>query len=201
VEQGPPTVLVKTDDGGYSSSCEVTVPDDLFRGSWNTAYSTEATKKQITLPLVATGTYDFTVDWGDGGSNTIAAWDDANKTHTYAATGTYRVRIRAQAKGWRFGGAANHYQSCENLGITAADITSIAARDTAGVSNLGGTFGEMSLFTRATARNSARRGVPADPRQQGLDNHRGRAGAMTGPVAPSAGGSSRSRPFFGGPPG
>lgn len=37
--------------------------------------------------------YDFVVDWGDGTSNHITAWNDINKTHTYPNAGTYTVSI------------------------------------------------------------------------------------------------------------
>lgn len=41
----------------------------------------------FTLPLVSYGKYDFSVDWGDGNSDRITAWDQAEKTHNYASSG------------------------------------------------------------------------------------------------------------------
>ena len=56
-----------------------------------TAGSTNA--DQYRLPLISTGTYNFTVNWGDGNSNTITTWNQANATHTYATSGLYSISI------------------------------------------------------------------------------------------------------------
>ena len=45
---------------------------------------------QFTLPLT-TGTYDYTVDWGDGVVESYTS--SANQTHTYSSAGTYDIRI------------------------------------------------------------------------------------------------------------
>lgn len=47
----------------------------------------------FTLPLRSGYTYDMTVDWGDGNSSTVTAWDDANATHNYSSSGTYQITI------------------------------------------------------------------------------------------------------------
>jgi len=47
--------------------------------------------EDVTLPLVNGGTFNFTVDWGDGSSDTITAWDDPLATHTYGVAGEYVV--------------------------------------------------------------------------------------------------------------
>jgi surface protein len=55
------------------------------------------------LPLVSDGTYDFTVDWGDGTpADTITAWDDPAKQHTYATAGIFDITITGVLVGWRF---------------------------------------------------------------------------------------------------
>ena len=54
------------------------------------------------LPLTATGTYKFVVDWGDGTSNYITAWNAAAVDHTYAAPGVYTVTIYGKCYGWKF---------------------------------------------------------------------------------------------------
>jgi len=48
---------------------------------------------QYRLPLMSTGTYNFTVNWGDGNSNTITTWNQAEATHTYATSGLYSISI------------------------------------------------------------------------------------------------------------
>tara|TARA_B110000285_G_scaffold34461_1_gene36626 strand:+ start:7568 stop:10867 length:3300 start_codon:yes stop_codon:yes gene_type:complete len=58
----------------------------------------------ISLPLVSgsNGDYNMTVDWGDGNTDTITAWDDAAKTHNYGASGNYTVTINGTCKGFAF---------------------------------------------------------------------------------------------------
>lgn len=53
------------------------------------------------LPLVLEGTYNFTVDWGDGNQDTITAWDDPAKEHEYAVDQNYTVKITGTCIGWR----------------------------------------------------------------------------------------------------
>jgi hypothetical protein len=56
----------------------------------------------ISLPLVSNGTYDMTVDWGDGTTDRITAWNDAAKTHNYTTSGTKYVTILGTVKGFAF---------------------------------------------------------------------------------------------------
>ena len=37
--------------------------------------------------------YDFIVDWGDGQTDHITSWDDADKNHTYSVDGEYQISI------------------------------------------------------------------------------------------------------------
>ncbi|WP_444997127.1 BspA family leucine-rich repeat surface protein [Aliikangiella sp. IMCC44359] len=57
---------------------------------------------QITLPLEANGTYNFTVEWGDGTSDIITQWDQVEVTHTYPQAGEYTVTIRGEIIGFSF---------------------------------------------------------------------------------------------------
>ncbi|MCK5641143.1 MAG: BspA family leucine-rich repeat surface protein [Gammaproteobacteria bacterium] len=58
----------------------------------------------FTLPIYNGGNYSFDVDWGDGNSDTITAWDDAAKTHTYEDSGptAYTIKITGTIAGFRF---------------------------------------------------------------------------------------------------
>jgi hypothetical protein len=70
---------------------------------FKTQWTTSAPGETITLPLTNNGTFNCTVNWGDGGAtSTITAWDDVDKTHTYAAAGTYDVEITGECPGWSF---------------------------------------------------------------------------------------------------
>lgn len=102
---------------------------------------------QFTLPLVATGTYNFTVQWGDGDSDTITVWNQAETTHTYAAAGTFEIKIRGAISSWSFnnagdrqkitivsqwggldlGNSIGHFYGCSNLTITATDSPDLSA--------------------------------------------------------------------------
>lgn len=71
-----------------------------FTTRWTVAGDEAA--RTITLPLVNSGgaAYNCTVNWGDGTASTITAYNDANRSHTYASDGTYDVEIRGQCEGW-----------------------------------------------------------------------------------------------------
>jgi hypothetical protein len=59
----------------------------------------------ITLPLVNSGVFNFVVDWGDGTSDTITAFNQAERIHSYAGqpAGDYVVTITGTCPGWGFG--------------------------------------------------------------------------------------------------
>ncbi len=126
-------------------------PTPAFVSTWQTT----AANEQISLPLVAGGSYDFLVDWGDGSAiQAITAHDQAEKTHTYAQAGNYTIRITGQIEGWSFnnqgskdkitgisawgilrlGGPSlntsdpggGYFYGCSNLRITATDDLDIS---------------------------------------------------------------------------
>lgn len=75
-----------------------------FISTWNTANTSTGSSSnvRVKLPLVSIGTYNFTVNWGDGSSNTITTWNQAEVTHTYSTAGTYTITITGFIKGWDF---------------------------------------------------------------------------------------------------
>lgn len=95
----------------------------------------------FSLPLEASGGYDFQVDWGDNRTDKITAHDDAAVTHTYANAGTYTVKISGAISGWTFnnggdktkiydikswgplltGNNGSIFYGCSNLTISAID--------------------------------------------------------------------------------
>jgi len=62
---------------------------------------------QYKLPLVSTGTYNFVVHWGDGTTDTITTWNQAETTHTYAQPGEYLVQLVGTVTGILVGGEGN----------------------------------------------------------------------------------------------
>lgn len=57
-------------------------------------------ERTLKLPLVQEGTYEFNIDWGDGTSDQITEWDQAEVKHIYAEKGTYRVVIDGSIRGF-----------------------------------------------------------------------------------------------------
>lgn len=102
-----------------------------------------STNTQFRLPLIATGSYNFTVSWGDGTSDQITQHDQASITHTYATAGVYQVSMLGTCSGWRFNNSGDrlkmttisqwgngfrfgtteggYFYGCRNLNITATD--------------------------------------------------------------------------------
>ena len=75
-----------------------------FKSTWNTNKDGISDTYSIQLPLVSTGTYDFTVDWGDGTTDYITTYDQIETQHTYQVRGTYSVTISGEwCSGWSFG--------------------------------------------------------------------------------------------------
>jgi surface protein len=136
-----------------------------FISTWKTdnLSTGSSTNTKVKLPLVSTGTYKFTVNWGDGSSNVITIWNQAEVTHTYAAIGTYTITITGFIKGWEFNNLGDRlkimtlvqwgclrigngmppldfnrgfFYGCENITYTTTtDILNLK-----GVTNVGGLF-------------------------------------------------------------
>lgn len=75
-----------------------------FVSTWNTSNTSggSSASNQVALPLFSGGVYNFVVNWGDGNTDTITAWNQAEVTHTYATAGTYTITIDGVCKGFRF---------------------------------------------------------------------------------------------------
>ena len=75
-----------------------------FVSTWDTRRISAGSSApdQVDLPLQPSGTYNFTVDWGDATSDTITVWDDPAATHTYTSPGVYDLTITGTVRGWRF---------------------------------------------------------------------------------------------------
>jgi hypothetical protein len=98
---------------------------------------------QLALPLLSSGgTYNFTVEWGDGTSDLITSGTQAERIHTYASAGVYDIKISGQLIGWRFANTGDRlkileiknwgksveytsinqiYSGCANMDFTATD--------------------------------------------------------------------------------
>jgi surface protein len=73
-----------------------------FEVDTNNLSAGSSANNEFELPLVATGNYNFNVDWGDASMDSINVWTDPNKLHSYAAPGTYTISISGTIEGWAF---------------------------------------------------------------------------------------------------
>ncbi|MFX1397673.1 MAG: BspA family leucine-rich repeat surface protein [Promethearchaeota archaeon] len=118
-----------------------------FRSKWDTTRTSSGSSNttQVKLPLESSGTYNFTVDWGDGTNDTITSWDQAEATHNYASDGVYTVIINRTIIGWcfnnsgdklklleikewsvlRLGNSGGYFYGCTNLRITTHDVLNL----------------------------------------------------------------------------
>lgn len=134
-----------------------------FVSTWNT--------NSVTLPLVSNGTYNFTVDWGDGNQDVITSYNQAEVTHTYLSVSTYTVSIVGTIEGWSFWhvptsrtslmtienwgvlslkNSFRAFQQCVNLSLsTVGDIPNLT-----GVTSLDSFFNTCPSLTTVSNMNS-----------------------------------------------
>lgn len=122
---------------------------DLFAGpafisTWDTENTSvgSSNSDQVTLPLMSSGVYYMEVDWGDGNTDVITAYNDAAVTHTYASAGEYDISIKGRFRGLQFNNTGDkekildiqqwglfqfdnngsaQFRGCVNMDITASE--------------------------------------------------------------------------------
>ncbi|RNC88615.1 MAG: BspA family leucine-rich repeat surface protein [Allomuricauda sp.] len=142
-------------DGGRAVDCQ-----RPFVTTWKTDNIGVSEDNQITIPTLLGETYNYTVHWGDGTSDTNVT---GNITHTYGAPGTYMVSISGVFPAISFDGSQVNpspaiddrekiltvnqwgdinwtsmqtaFYGCSNLDVIATDIP-----DLSGVLSMGGMF-------------------------------------------------------------
>jgi surface protein len=162
-----------------------------FLSTWNTEEPGTTNSQQVRLPLVDGGDYDFTVDWGDSSSDTINAWNQAEKTHTYNTPGIYTLNITGTINGWSFnnagdplkmgnveawgclqpGNSGGYFWGCARLTSNATDALNIT-----GTTNMQGMFEDCTLYNEdisawnvASTTNMARMFANADTFNQSIN--------------------------------
>ena len=127
-------------------------------------FSVDTTKagtasNQFQLPLVSAGAISMDVAWGDGTSDTITTYNQAETLHTYSASGTYTIEITNEVRGLKFGGTgdslkiadisnwgefnfteSNVFYNCSNLTSSATDLPTIST------TNMQWVFGSCAAF-------------------------------------------------------
>lgn len=54
---------------------------------------TTTADETFTIPTRNIGSYSCSVDWGDGQTSEVTAWDSANLAHSYSEAGTHTIRV------------------------------------------------------------------------------------------------------------
>ena len=83
--------------------------EPTFTSVWDTRDTSTGSSgtHEITLPLLLDeGTYDFTVDWGDGTTEQVAD-PTSPVSHTYEESGEQTVSITGTIDGWAFDGGGD----------------------------------------------------------------------------------------------
>jgi len=121
-----------------------------FISTWDTYYSGTSSFNSIKLPLVSSGTYNFSVAWGDGTTSTITTWNQAQITHAFSSSGAYTINITGTIDGWmfndtgdcqklvgisqwgclQFGNTGNYFWGCTNLNLSATDAPDLTGTTT-----------------------------------------------------------------------
>jgi len=125
---------------------------------------------QFMMPLVSSGSYNATVNWGDGSSDTITSYNQAEVTHTYSSAGQYEVSIEGTLQGWQFNNAGDRlkmldvkqwgvldlsteksFYGCTNLDASATDAPTVSStsffRMFRDCSNFNGAIGNWDIST------------------------------------------------------
>ena len=101
---------------------------------------------QFMMPLVSSGSYNATVNWGDGSSDTITSYNQQEVTHTYSSAGQYEISIEGTLQGWQFNNAGDKlkmldvkqwgvldlsthsaFYGCTNLDASATDAPTVSS--------------------------------------------------------------------------
>lgn len=132
---------------------------------------------QFMMPLVSSGTYNATVNWGDGSSDTITSYNQAEVTHTYTSAGQYEISIEGTLQGWQFNNAGDRlkmldvkqwgvldlstnaaFYGCTNLDASATDAPTVSSdsfyRMFRECTNFDGAIGNWDVSTVTTLQES-----------------------------------------------
>jgi hypothetical protein len=149
---------------GFTGAVNLSREQPFFISSWKTDNAGTSSFNQITIPTTSLGSYNCTVDWGDGNIESITSYNDPAWTHTYYVAGEYDVSIQGVFTGFRFnnggdrlklldvkscgplnlGNEGSYFYGCENLVWTATDVL-----DTTGTTDFSKCFRQCYVFNGA----------------------------------------------------
>ncbi len=82
---------------------------------------------QFMMPLVSGGSYNATVNWGDGSSDTITSYNQQEVTHTYSNAGQYEISIEGTLQGWQYNNAGDKLKMLDVKQWGVLDLSTNAA--------------------------------------------------------------------------
>jgi surface protein len=111
---------------------------------------------QIALPLLSSGgTYNFNVEWGDGSSDVITSGTQLERTHTYASSGVYDIKISGLCRGFRFANTGDRLKilDIKNWGISVEYLnnTNVNLGDFFGCANMDFTAQDVPVLLGSVA--------------------------------------------------
>jgi len=101
------TIIYVSNDFYIYSGISIGLP---FVSTWDTTQTSlgSSASNQVELPLKIDGVYDFFVDWGDGNTDHITAYNQPEVIHTYSTSGVYNITIdNGICQGFAFEGAGD----------------------------------------------------------------------------------------------
>ncbi len=144
-------------DAGQSSNCEPVVEGRPFITRWKTYISGTPVNDRITIPTVDNETYNYSVDWGDGSTNTRVTGDI---THVYDNPGSYTISINGtfprikfksinrnrllEIRQWgdiEWSSMEEAFSNCQNLDMKSTDAPNLT-----NVGSLAGMFSNCATF-------------------------------------------------------
>jgi hypothetical protein len=101
-------------------------PSSGFKFSVDTRLAGSASDTFV-LPLNSVGIYNFEVDWGDGTTDTITSYNQAEVTHTYSSAGIYTIECTGALKSFSFNNTGDKLKIKEifNWGGSNLDLSGI----------------------------------------------------------------------------
>ena len=109
---------------------------------------------QFMMPLVSGGSYNATVNWGDGSSDTITSYNQQEVTHTYSSAGQYEISIEGTLQGWQFNNAGDRLKMLDVKQWGVLDLSTNAAFY--GCSNLDASATDAPIVSSTTFQNMFR---------------------------------------------
>ena len=112
--------------------------------------TTTGASESFTIPCQNVGTFNATIDWGDGSADsTITAYNDADLAHTYATADTYTITVTGTFPNIYFNNGGDKLKIIEvvDLGAVGWQTLSSAFYGCSNLTSVGGDTADVSSVT------------------------------------------------------